>query len=229
MISNGEDFDLVMKAIADSKKPNDYDEIKNVLQVLQDKVEKLEKENRELKSANEEPPKENPVDPLEKYRDEWTKLENEVAALMSKICEETEFKMMAMCISKISKTRLSQRFGGTDVSLSYSKSFDDMSEEGMAAAAEVFTNPRRIAILKILAFDDLTASEIALKAGLVGGQLYHHLASLENAGLISKENDKFKAGRGTYGLLISLYAVFGRMKIATITGYSETKEMKASQ
>ena len=190
---------------------DNYDEIKDALKLLQEKVEKLEKENKELKGENVEIPKECSVDPMEKYRNELTKLENEISGLMNQICDETEYKMIAMCISKV---RINSRFGGTDVSLSYSKSFDSICVEGIAAAAEVFTNPRRIEILKVLAFDDLTASEIAQKTGLVGGQLYHHLSNLENAGLISKENDKYKAAQGTYGLLTSLLAVLGRMKIA---------------
>jgi len=189
---------------------DNYDELKETLKMLQEKVEKLEKENKELKSENGEIPKECSADPMEKYRNDLTRMENEIAGLMNQICDETEFKMIAMCISKV---RIN-RFGGTDVSLSYSKSFDDICAEGIAAAAEVFTNPRRIEILKVLAFDDLTASEIAQKTGLVGGQLYHHLSNLENAGLISKENEKYKAAQGTYGLLTSLLAVLGRMKIA---------------
>ena len=191
--------------------PNDYEEIKNAILKLQEKVEMLEKENKELRNANGEIPEAPPVNPMEKYNDELTRLETEISDLMNKICDETEYKMIAMCISKV---RINGRYGGTDISLSYSKSFDGICDEGLAAAAEVFTNPRRIAILKVLAFDDLTASEIAQKTGLIGGQLYHHLANLENAGLIAKENEKYKASQGTYGLLTSLCAVFGRMKIA---------------
>jgi len=93
-------------------------------------------------------------------------------------------------------------------------SFDELNEEGLAAALDVFTNPRRIAILKVLVKGEMTASEISQRTGLQSGQLYHHLSILESAGLIIKTAEKYKADTRVQGLLCGLYAVIGGMDIA---------------
>jgi len=185
------------------------DEIKETMQKLQEKIEKLEKENRELKSGEKDDEKKGLdakhseiFDNIGKYADQE----------MDKVIGENGIKAMAVCISK----SIMFKGSGTCISTSYIESFDDLSEEGLSAAVEVFTNPRRIAILKVLISnpDSLTATEITQKTGLVGGQLYHHLSNLENAGLVIKDNEKYKVHGSAHGLLISLYAVVGGMKIA---------------
>jgi len=93
-------------------------------------------------------------------------------------------------------------------------SFDELNEEGLAAALDVYTNPRRIAILKALVKSEMTPSEISQRTRLQGGQLYHHLSILESAGLIVKTADKYKADAKVPGLLCGLYAVIGGMEIA---------------
>jgi DNA-binding transcriptional ArsR family regulator len=93
-------------------------------------------------------------------------------------------------------------------------SFDDISEEGLSAALDVYTNPRRIAILKALAKSELSASEISQRTRLQGGQLYHHLSILESAKLITKTTDKYKSNPKVPGLLTGLHAVIGGMEIA---------------
>ena len=184
------------------------DEIKNMLQKLQEEVALLKKENKDLKNDKNEEEKEPECD--SKQMEMIDDVGNYAAQEMDKILSENGVRAIAMCISK----SIMFKGNGTAISTSCIESFDDISEEGMAAAVEVFTNPRRIAILKVLIAETLTATEITQKTGLVGGQLYHHLANLENAGLIVKENDKYMAHGSAHGLLISLYAVIGRMKLA---------------
>ena len=93
-------------------------------------------------------------------------------------------------------------------------SLDSLNEEGLAAALDVFTNPRRIAILKVLVKSDMSASEIGQSTELKGGQLHHHLSILESAKLITKTGDKYKAERRVEGILCGLYAVIGGMEIS---------------
>ena len=94
-------------------------------------------------------------------------------------------------------------------------SFDDLNEEGLAAALDIYTNPRRITILKVLVKGEKTATEISQHTGLQSGQLYHHLSILESAKLIIKTVDnKYKADVKVQGLLCGLYAVIGGMDIA---------------
>ena len=92
--------------------------------------------------------------------------------------------------------------------------FDDLNEEGLSAALDVYTNPRRIAILKVLVGIEMTASEISQRTGLQGGQLYHHLSILESAKLIIKTHDRYKNDMRVQGLLCGLFAVIGGMDIA---------------
>lgn len=96
-------------------------------------------------------------------------------------------------------------------------SFDELNEEGLAAALDVYTNPRRIAILKALVkAGEMSATEISQRTGLQSGQLYHHLSILESAKLIIKNttDNKYKADPKTQGQLCGLYAVIGGMDIA---------------
>ena len=178
-----------------------------MLQKLQEEVAQLKKDGKDAKNDgkdNKEPADNHwhgeIIDSVGKYASQE----------MDKILGENGVKAMALCISK----SIMFEGSGTGVSASCIESFDDINEEGMSAAAEVFTNPRRIAILKVLIAEHLTAAEITQKTGLVGGQLYHHLSNLENAGLIVKENEKYRAHGSAHGLLIKLYAVLGGMKLA---------------
>ena len=181
---------------------NEVDEIKLTMQKLQEKIEKLEKENQELKSGEKEEPNENKkhieiLDNISKYAS------NE----MEKIFEvNNSITGASICISK-SKTIHSNE---TNITSTCIKSFDEIDEEKLANALEIFTNPRRIAILKVLiAKSELTATEITQKTGLVGGQLYHHLNTLATQNLITKENEKYKVPPCVQGMLLDLYNSFG--------------------
>jgi len=91
-------------------------------------------------------------------------------------------------------------------------SIEDFREENLATAMDVFSNPRRINIIKNLITAPLTASEITQKTGLVGGQLYHHLGILENANLIEKSAEKYSAPETTQLMLGGLMALTGGMR-----------------
>ena len=99
-------------------------------------------------------------------------------------------------------------------SSSFMTTMDSMDEDGLAAALEPFTNPRRIKLLKVLLERELPANEISQVTGLVGGQLYHHLQNLESAGLIEKTHDKYKATTSAESTLCLLYTAIGGTKIA---------------
>jgi DNA-binding transcriptional ArsR family regulator len=103
---------------------------------------------------------------------------------------------------------------GHGIGTSFFNSLDNISEDGLSAALEPFSNPRRITILKALIEKPLTANELAKKTGLIGGQLYHHLSNLEKAGMINKEADKYHADGQIQGILAGLIAAIGGTKIA---------------
>ncbi|MBE3577776.1 MAG: winged helix-turn-helix transcriptional regulator [Limnochordales bacterium] len=64
-----------------------------------------------------------------------------------------------------------------------------ISEEQVATTLEPFVSPKRIKILKELFKAPLSSSELTLRTGLVGGQLYHHLTVLEEARMIAKDRE----------------------------------------
>lgn len=92
----------------------------------------------------------------------------------------------------------------------------EINEDIIATALEPFTNPKRILILKALFFTDLSGAEISMKTGCVGGQLYHHLNNLENAGLIEKRNEKFGISEKGKSILITLHTIVGAIKTSDI-------------
>ena len=184
--------------------PNNYDEIKEALQKLQEKVEILEKENQELKSGGievKEPEENNKhieiLDNISQYADKE----------MDKIFEvNSDIIAASICVSR-SKTLHGSEINKTTTCI---KSFDEIDENKLSLAVEVFTNPRRITILKVLLSNpSLTATEITQKTGLVGGQLYHHLLQLENEQFISKESERYKPRPCLQGMLLDLYNIFG--------------------
>ena len=93
-------------------------------------------------------------------------------------------------------------------------SLDDVDEDGLSAALEPFTNPRRVKLLKVLIEKDLPSNEISQTTGLVGGQLYHHLQNLESAGLIEKLADRYRATDSAKSVLCAVYTAIGGMRIA---------------
>lgn len=182
---------------------NSYDEIKETMQKLQEKIEKLEKENQELKDAeNKQEPEEN-----NKHIEILENIKNYAHQEINKIFEENKNIIAAsICVSQ-TITPNNHDKNSTSICI---KSFDEINEEALSNVCEIFTNPRRIAILKVLIdCGSLTATELNHKTGLVGGQLYHHLSNLESEQLIVKENEKYKVQGGVQGMLLDLYNIFG--------------------
>ena len=190
-------------------KDDDIQEIKSEIQKLQEEIEKLKSENKKLKEEKEI---EKTPGFMQEYFDKLDETIQPVKDLLDKIFEENKSGVAAISTC-ITKARIPNS-SGFNIGTSCIYSIDDLQEEGLAAACEVFTNPRRIAILKALFKEHLTASEIGQKTGLVGGQLYHHLSSLENAALIQKDDDKYKSDNLTLAMLSALHATIGGMKIA---------------
>ena len=189
----------------------DIQEIKKEIDKLKSEIEQLKSENSKLSKLEAEKTESLP-DIFEEYKDELDKSETAIIKLMDKIFDENKNKVSALAVC-ISTARTASGIS-RGVSTACWKDIEELSEEGFAAACEVFTNPRRLAILKALAKGKLTASEIGQKTGLVGGQLYHHLASLENSEFIQKVDDKYANISYAEQLLIALYACLGGMKIA---------------
>ena len=211
-IMSKEEIDNLLNIVLNSgdfKKESGFDDMKDEIKKLQEEIEKLKSENKKLK---ENAPEKIP-DVFEEYRVELDEHLNAIVKLMDKVFDENQNKVDALAVC-ISKTRNAFGGGNTSIVTACWKAIEELHEEGFAAACEVFTNPRRISILKILAKEKLTASEIGQKTGLVGGQLYHHLASLENSGFIKKIDDKYETTPDVQGLLIKLYACLGSTKIA---------------
>ena len=177
------------------------DEIKETMQKLQEKIEKLEKENQELKGESKEPEENNKhieiLENIKKYAHQ------EIEKIF---IENNNITAVSICISET----ITPNGHDKNTTTTCIKSFDEINEEALSNAVEVFTNPRRIAILKnLIEHGSLTATELNRKTGLVGGQLYHHLSNLESEQLITKENEKYKVNKGVQGMLLDLYNAFG--------------------
>lgn len=61
------------------------------------------------------------------------------------------------------------------------------ADEDLVRFAVAFTNPGRLRIIRALARDRHTSSELSVETGLVGGQLYHHLKELMRSGFVIQE------------------------------------------
>jgi len=136
----------------------------------------------------------------DKYADRWQQIQKDVLDLLNEILDEG---VGAACV-RITATRFSPNDTNTNAGLITVDTLDDISEDKISAGLEVFTNPKRIVLLKCLSRVSLTASEITKHIGLVGGQLYHHLSSLENAGLIVREGDRYSATSEAKILMVGL-------------------------
>ena len=214
-MSENNDFDNVMSIFQKGKEASDNTElqdIKNEIAKLQEEIAKLKAENQTLKDNQvEEEAKDNDV--MKNYRDELDEAIKPIAALFEKVFAEKKDEIVGISTC-ISRAQLLDR-SGTHANTACIHDIDSVNEEGIAAACEVFTNPRRIAVLKVLFKESLlTASEIGQRTGLVGGQLYHHLSALEAAELIRKVGDKYETDSAVLGLLCAIEATVGGMKIA---------------
>ena len=88
---------------------------------------------------------------------------------------------------------------------------DEIDEKKLASAVEAFSSPKRINILKLLmSKKPMSSSELTMKTGCIGGQLYHHLSILENARIICKNGELYTVtdhGRNMTGRIFGM--VFG--------------------
>ena len=216
---------------------SEIQDIKSEIAKLQEEIAKLKLENQALKVNEDEnniDEDHNEVDEkraiMKSYLDELHNAVIPVKELFEKVFDEKKIEVatISTCISTAYLSYGSNgRGGGTSQSTSFIHSIDDINEEGMAAACEVFTNPRRIAVLKALFKEEhLTASEIGQRTGLAGGQLYHHLSALEAAELIRKNGDKYESDSIVLGLLGAIHAATGGMKIAKPVETEIEKDIK---
>jgi len=145
----------------------------------------------------------------DKFKEKMEVAQNEVMAVLKEVVETEKVVAAGACISHIKIKGESTNVGWFSLS-----SFDAIDEDSIATALDVFTNPRRITLIKLLIHKELSASEITKETGLAGGQLYHHLSCLESARLILKDGDKYRTRGEAQSLLIGLHAAVGGMSIA---------------
>lgn len=86
----------------------------------------------------------------------------------------------------------------------------DFDSDKFISALEPFTNAKRLELIKVLANESLTSGEISKRTGLLGGQLYHHLSSLETAGFLDKNEEKYQMkGEAITAFMALISAVSG--------------------
>ncbi|MCL2373430.1 MAG: winged helix-turn-helix domain-containing protein, partial [Defluviitaleaceae bacterium] len=161
-----------------------------------------------INSVKEALPKPPESFPFSKYEAELDKAQDEMGKVLKSFVAEGAVAASVL----VSSTAYDKN--GVGASLCVFHTLDDLVEDGLSAALDPFTNPRRITILKLLIPQGMTASEISKKTGLIGGQLYHHLSCLESADLIEKRGDTYHTKGYTQALLCGLSAAVGGMKIA---------------
>jgi len=175
---------------------------------LEEKLAQMQKELEDLKSAEENARKE-AQDPLVKFKAQLDEAQKNLLGVLKDITADRA--------KAVSTVITCSNFSGREfhsIATAGIRDMADLVEDGLSAALDVFTNPRRIAVLKLLASGPLTAAEISQNTGLVGGQLYHHLSCLENVKLIKKEQEKYGAQGEALNILFGLYAAVGGMEIA---------------
>jgi len=177
-------------------------ELEERLASMQKELEELKKEEKKVKGGI-----------YEKYKDRLNKAEKEVRDIIAEMVNEgADIVSVAITAGKHYHKRINQ--AGLAIT-----SIENIPEDGISAALDVFTNPRRIALLKSLMMCGKSANALSKETGLIGGQLYHHLSSLENAGLIGKHNHangyvEYYTNDIAYFLLNGISAVVGAMDIA---------------
>ena len=182
---------------------------KNPIEELEARLAEMQRELEKLKNPVAEEKKK--ANPFEKYKDELAIAQKSVINIFKQMLEDGEQAVSTVLSATAFKGSSNSGNSSSTINI---KIVDDINEDGMAAALDIFTNPRRIAVLKLLISKELTPSEISQQTGLVGGQLYHHLSILENAGLIEKSSDKYRTKGEAQTLLCGLYAIVGGMDIA---------------
>lgn len=180
-------------------------ELEKQLATMQEEIARLKKEEAKPKlPAIEE-------DAFQKVLDEMRSIFIEAVTGKDLILAST---VIGMCSDENGKINCGQ-------ATLTSTQIQDFHEETLATAMDVFSNPRRITIIKHLISGSLSASEISQRTGLIGGQLYHHLSILENAKLIHKSAEKYSAPPSTQTMLSGLFALAGGMEFAREGGASD--------
>lgn len=176
---------------------------------MQENFAKMHEQITKLKNERESP--QPPPQDNHPAQDEFFKATDRMSDIFKEAVENHLYKpILASTVIGFCPDENGRLVGGQ--STLTSTSIQNFHEEGLATAMDVFSNPRRINIIKNLMAGPLTASEITHKTGLVGGQLYHHLGILENARLIEKSAEKYSAPKSTQLMLGGLFALAGGMQ-----------------
>ena len=178
---------------------------------LEEQVVLMQKEIERLKQNNDSPSVSSHVI-YEKYKEQIETVRDKMFNAYGEIVHMENLSSITTYVSVGKDTRdgkIKMLCTGTAIF----GPLDDLNEEGLSAALDVFTNPRRISILKVLAKGDMSAPEIGQITNLKSGQLHHHLSTLESAKLIVKTADKYKVDDRVQGWLYGLFAIIGNMEI----------------
>jgi len=194
-----------MPAPPTSQSTDALTQMQMMLENMQKQLDDMKK-NQEAAKAEAEVGKLN----LAALQDEINAQQDENVSLMGKMLIDNDgIKALTAILIATKFDKLSKV-----ISTCVCASLDDINEDGLSAALEPFTNPRRVKLLKVLIEKDLPANEISQTTGLVGGQLYHHLQNLESAGLIEKLADRYRATDSAKSVLCAVYTAIGGMRIA---------------
>jgi len=174
------------------------EELEAQLAAMQDEIERLKQGSGETK--------EKPQNPYQVYEERITAAQNQLYDIFKEMNEKHGVLYVSTAVSGAQVRGKFERGSGTACGDAF-----EYPEDVISSALDVFSNPRRINVLKVLMAGDSTASELSQKTGLIGGQLYHHLSILESAKLIYKHHDRYVINASAQIMLSSIYAAIGGM------------------
>jgi len=181
-----------------------------LIQDMERQLATMQEQINALKQQPQTPQPSTQPDPYTDYQDQIENAQAELRVIFESMCKSHKVALVSTTIS-IANAQIGGFANGTSTCVVHTP--DDINEDAMATALDVFSNPRRIKVLKVLIGNPLTGSEITQQTGLVGGQLYHHLSILENAQLIRKDGDKYAIEDIAQLMLVSLKTAVGGMEI----------------
>ena len=182
----------------------------NILLQIQQNLDALQKQIDNMKSTPE-PVIEIPQIQNGGLHDKLTEKSDELMQIMKDIINSNETGICASLAFSVTGKDHGDLSGAAFYSVDSVEKIEAIDEIKLAGAVEAFSSPKRIAILKVLMSKKyLSSNELTMKTGCIGGQLYHHLSTLENSKIICKNNELYTLtdyGRNMISQILA--AVFG--------------------
>jgi len=156
-----------------------------IFQQIQQNLDALQKQ---LDTMKTEPILEIP-DLKGSLRDKFKEKSNELLQIMKEMLKEKE---SGICMSAVFSAGGDEYGGLSETVFCSVDSVEKIDESKISATVEAFSSPKRIAIIKaLIAKKFLSSNELTMKTGCIGGQLYHHLSTLESAQIVCKSNEMY--------------------------------------